>query len=161
MASIDSPLASLSAVFVTDIYRPLFKPEAGEKHYLWVSRASVVVFALILGGLAYFFSFFDKMLWLAFKIGGITYGSLLGVFLLGLLTRRPSNNANVLAMVVMAATNAILLYLSEIKVLPIGWSWLIVLGTVGTFALGWLLGPLLDCEAGVSSREVPPGDEVP
>ena len=47
----------------------------------------MVVFGLILAVLAYGFSFFDRILWLAFKIAGVTFGSLLGVFLLGLVTR--------------------------------------------------------------------------
>ena len=59
--------------------------------------------AVLLALIAYGFSFFQKILWLAFKIGGITFGSLLGVFLLGLLTTRKSNRANVLAMTFMAA----------------------------------------------------------
>src|SRR5213076_231583 len=37
LASIDSPLGSLSASFVTDIYRPLLVRGRGERHYLLVS----------------------------------------------------------------------------------------------------------------------------
>src|SRR3989441_111686 len=88
LASIDSPLGSLAASFVTDIYRPLLVRGRSERHYLRVSRVSVVVFGLVLAVIAYGFSFFDKILWLAFKIAGVTFGSLLGVFLLGLLTQR-------------------------------------------------------------------------
>jgi solute:Na+ symporter, SSS family len=136
LASIDSPLGSLSASFVTDIYRPLLVRGRGERHYLLVSRVSVVVFGLILGAIAYFFSAFDKILWLAFKIAGVTFGSLLGVFLLGLLSRRRvADWANVLAMVLMALVNLALLVLSETKVLEFAWSWLVILGTVGTMAL--------------------------
>src|SRR2546422_8355248 len=40
---------------------------------------------IFLGVLAHAFSRFDQILWLAFKIAGVTFGSLLGVFLLGLL----------------------------------------------------------------------------
>ncbi len=144
MASIDSPLASLTAVFVTDIYKPLISSDASQRHYLIVSRAAVAVFAVLLGAIAYYFSFFDRMLWLAFKIGGVTFGSLLGVFLFGLLTQRRADNANVASMVLMAMLNAWLLHLSEIKVFPLGWSWLVILGTFGTFALSWALGPVLD-----------------
>jgi len=136
LASIDSPLGSLAASFVTDIYRPLFAPRRSESHYLWVSRASVVVFGIILGALAWAFSFFDRILWLAFKIAGVTSGSLLGVFLLGLLTRRPvADRANVVAMVVMAVVNLVLLTLSETGVLPFAWSWLVIVGTAGTMLL--------------------------
>jgi len=136
LASIDSPLGSLSASFVTDIYRPLLVRRRSERHYLWVSRASVAVFGLVLALIAYAFSFFDKILWLAFKIAGVTFGSLLGVFLLGLLTqRRIADRANVWAMIAMAAVNLALLTLSETKVLPLAWSWLVIMGTAGTMLL--------------------------
>jgi Na+/proline symporter len=144
LASIDSPLGSLAASFVTDVYRPLLVPRATERHYLAVSRASVVAFGAILALLAYGFSFFEKILWLAFKIAGVTFGSLLGVFLLGLLTRHRANRANVVAMVAMALVNLALLLLSETGVLTLGWSWLVIWGTAGTMALAWLLGPWLD-----------------
>jgi SSS family transporter len=136
LASIDSPLGSLAASFVTDIYRPLVAPDRSERHYLWVSRTSVVAFGIVLGGLAWAFSFFDGILWLAFKIAGVTFGSLLGVFLLGLLTqRRVADRANVVAMITMAAVNLALLTLSETRVLPFAWSWLVILGTAGTMLL--------------------------
>ncbi|MBI4387057.1 MAG: sodium/solute symporter [Elusimicrobia bacterium] len=144
MASIDSPLASLTASFVTDIYRPVFKKGASERHYLIVSRICVVCFGLCLAVIAYAFSFYDKMLWLAFKIGGITFGSLLGVFLLGLITKTRSNWANVVSMTAMALINLTLLILSEKKILPLGWSWLVILGTLGTMGLGRVLAPVLD-----------------
>ena len=83
MASIDSPLSSLTSSFVTDIYRPVIFKLGTERHYLLISRVCVVVFGVILAVIAYFFSHFEKILWLAFKIGGVTYGSLLGVVLPG------------------------------------------------------------------------------
>jgi SSS family solute:Na+ symporter len=140
LASIDSPLGSLAASFVTDVYRPLVVRDRDETHYLRVSRIAVVVFGAILGLIAYAFSFFDKILWLAFKIAGVTFGSLLGVFLLGLLSRRRvDDGANVTAMVVMAAVNLALLVMSELKILTFAWSWLVILGTVGTMGLAVLL----------------------
>ncbi len=140
MASIDSPLGSLTSSFVTDIYRPVLVKSAPERHYLLVSRVAVVVFGIILAFVAYFFSHFEKILWLAFKIGGVTYGSLLGVFLLGLLTRRRGNRVNVLAMALSAVGMLVLLILSEKKIVPLGWTWLLVIGTFLTFGIGWLFG---------------------
>ena len=144
LASIDSPLGSLAASFVTDIYRPLLVPNRSERHYVRVSRRAVVVFGLILAALAFGFSFFERFLWLAFKIAGVTFGSLLGVFLLGLLTSVRANRANVAAMVVMALVNLALLVMAETGVMPFGWSWLVILGTVGTMGLAAILAPLLD-----------------
>jgi solute:Na+ symporter, SSS family len=143
LASIDSPLASLATSFVTDIYQPI-RPGLSDRAYLAVSRWCVAAFGVILAVLAYAFSFLDKILWLAFKIGGVTFGSLLGVFLLGLLTKRRSNRANVWSMTASAALMFTLLLLSEKGILPLGWSWLVIFGTVLTFAGGYLLGPVLD-----------------
>jgi SSS family transporter len=139
LASIDSPLGSLAASFVTDIYRPLLVKGRSEVHYLRVSRACVIVFGVVLGLIAYGFSSYEGILWLAFKIAGVTFGSLLGVFLLGLLTRRRVGDvANVTAMIVMALVNLTLLMLSEYKILSFAWSWLVILGTAGTMALALL-----------------------
>jgi Na+/proline symporter len=137
LASIDSPLGSLSASFVTDVYRPLLAPGRSERHYLAVSRMAVLAFGVMLGLLAWAFSLVaGQMLWVVFKIAGVTFGSLLGVFLLGLLTtRRIADGANVAAMIVMALVNLILLVLSEMKILVFAWSWLVILGTAGTVVL--------------------------
>ncbi|MBI3013394.1 MAG: sodium/solute symporter [Elusimicrobia bacterium] len=138
MASIDSPLGSLTSSFVTDIYRPLLYKTGNERHYLFVSRVSVVIFGILLAVTAYFFSHFDKILWLAFKIGGVTYGSLLGIFLLGLLTSRKANRGNVAAMIVSSLAMLILLVCSEKKIISLGWSWLLLMGTCSTFCVAWI-----------------------
>lgn len=140
MASIDSPLGSLTSSFVTDIYRPVIYKAGTEKHYLLVSRGCVVVFGIILAAIAYFFSHMEKFLWLAFKIGGVTYGSLLGVFLLGLLTKRRCNRINVAAMAASAVGMLTLLILSEKGIIPLGWTWFLLFGTFLTFGTGWIFG---------------------
>ncbi|MBI4862927.1 MAG: hypothetical protein HY815_22095 [Candidatus Riflebacteria bacterium] len=152
VASIDSPLGSLAASFVTDIYRPVLSRGRDERHYLLVSRLAVGAFGLVLGTLAWVFHLAAGWLWLAFKIGGVTFGSLLGVFLLGLATRHRGDRSNVVAMVVTAALMGTLLYLSETKVLQLGWSWLIVIGTGLTMVLASVLSRFEE------SRSVPPSD---
>lgn len=141
MASIDSPLGSLTASFVTDIYRPLIRKDQDDHHYLKVARVMVVVFGVILAVLAFLFSFLEGFLWWAFKIGGVTFGSVLGVFLLGLLTKRVSNRANIFSMILFACVNLVLLILTERKIFVVGWTWLVLIGTFGTMGLSWLLGP--------------------
>jgi len=140
LASIDSPLGSLTTSFVTDIYRPVIFKSGTERHYLLISRVCVVLFGIILAFIAYFFSHFNKFLWLAFKIGGVTYGSLLGVFLLGLLTKRRCNLVNIAAMTLSALAMLVLLLLSEKNIIPLGWTWLLLFGTFLTFTTGYLFG---------------------
>ena len=99
LASIDSPLSSLSSSFVMDIYKPLIHRRGGNRHYLIVSRCGVVGFGLVLAGVAWACQGTSNVLWLAFQIISITGGSMLGVFLLGILTRLGSNRGNVTAMI--------------------------------------------------------------
>jgi SSS family transporter len=143
MASIDSPLSSLTSSFVTDIYRPLIRSHASEKHYLLVSRAGVVSFGLVLAVIAAACSPVKNILWFAFQILSLTGGPMLGVFLLGLLTRRKANYANIPAMLLGTGICVVLLLLIKQETLKLAWSWLIVIGTGITFVLGYLLGPVM------------------
>jgi len=138
LASIDSPLSSLSLSFVMDIYRPLIKKGATEKHYLIVSRTGVITFGLILAIIAFACEPVENILWFAFQIISLTGGATLGVFLLGVLTKRKINVGNVAAMIISTISVTILLILSHQSYINLAWSWLIVLGTVETFALGCL-----------------------
>ena len=136
MASIDAPLASLSTVFMTDLWRP-FAPAAGDGGELRLAQRCAAVFALILAALAALFTVSDAALSIAFKAGGVTSGPLLGVYLLGLSTERRGDLPVVSAWGAMVGLDLILLALSERGILPFGWSWLVVLGTCGTYALAY------------------------
>ncbi len=151
LASIDSPLSSLCSSFVTDIYRPLTKNKATEKHYLLVSRAGIVVFGLILALIALACGPVKNILWFAYKIFSLTGGATLGVFLLGLLTKRRATKANIVAMITSTVCVLALMLLSYYGVIGLAWSWLIVIGTIITFGLGYLLGPLM-----AKSKTCPP-----
>ena len=161
LASIDSPLASLSSSFVMDIYRPLVKKNASDRHYLWISRLGVVGFAVVLGLIAYAVSPAQNILWVAFQILGVTGGSLLGIFLLGILTRRGTNRGNIIAMIVSSTVMAVFMFLTnygpvglerffgltdqlvpsgEKPIVPLAWTWGIVIGTLLTFAIAWVVG---------------------
>ncbi len=140
LASIDSPLSSLCSSFVTDIYRPLIKKNATERHYLLVSRCGIVVFGLILALIAWACEPVKNILWFAFQVFSLTGGAILGVFLLGLLTRRKANRANSIAMIVSTILTTTLLFLSHFGLVALAWSWLIVVGTASTMLLSSLLG---------------------
>jgi SSS family transporter len=138
LASIDSPLSSLASSFVTDIYRPLVKKTATEKYYLIVSRIAVVSFGIILAAIAFVCESVENILWFAFEIFSVTGGATLGIFLLGVLTKRKTAFGNVIAMVISTLGMTILLLMSHKGYVKLAWSWLIVVGTILTLILSYL-----------------------
>lgn len=136
MSSLDSTMAALGSSATVDLYRPLLRRNASEKHLIWFSRLSMIFFALFMVGIAWVLQDGGRFLWLAFKVTAITYSALLGVFLLGALTHRGNDQINLFAMVSGAVLVAILLYLSEKGRIPLGWTWFLLLGTAWTFLVG-------------------------
>ena len=71
-------------------------------------------------------------------IASILYGSLLGVFLLGLLTKRVQQTAAMIAMI------AGLLLMIYVRVAThIAFTWYVVIGTAATFSTGYVLSLFL------------------
>ncbi len=68
---------------------------------------------------------------------------MLGAFLLGLLTKRKANLANIPAMIFSTVVCIVLLVLIKQETIEFAWSWLIVIGTGITFFISYLLGPVM------------------
>ena len=77
------------------------------------------------------------------KIASVPLGALLGVFSLGVLTSRVSQNA---ALTGMAAGLAAVLYTSFGT--PVAWTWYVVIGAVITFGTGLAVSYLLPNRSG-------------
>ncbi len=105
MGSLSTALNALATSFTEDWYRPYIRPGASQREELAAARWSTVVFAVILiviGSLTAWVVIHDpkaRIIPIVLGVFGYTYGSLLGVFLVGMLTRqRGSNFGNSLAM---------------------------------------------------------------
>jgi len=139
MSSLDSALGALTSSAIVDIYQPYIKKHASERHYLMVSRMTVILFCLILIGIAMVCRNVEQILWLGFKIGVFTYGALLGVFLLGVLVKRGSDIGNIIAML-SSIVVILILFVSQQRI-GVAWPWLVVIGAVWTFTVGLLFKP--------------------
>ena len=139
MSCVDSTLGALSSAAVVDLYKPFICPGKSDAHYLKVCRIAVLVFGVIICAVAWYVRDKQDMLWLALQVAAIPSGALLGVFLLGLMTKkRGSDKGNMIAMLSSAVYSSIMLYMSMNGMQTLGWSWVIVLGAVWTIAVGLL-----------------------
>lgn len=137
MSSLASAIGALSSSAVTDLYRPL-RPKRGESHYLLAARVFTVLFAIVLTAVAIAFAQSANLLWKVFEFAGLVFGGLLGVFLLGMLTRNRGRDAwNVPSMLISVVSLIALKFAQErTETVWIAWPWWIVVGTATTFLLG-------------------------
>jgi SSS family solute:Na+ symporter len=86
MGSADSALASLATAFTMDIYKPRWGQRTNEARHVKVSKMTFVGFGMLFMIFALLLKNLDNVLWLAFRMLAFTYGPLLGLFLIAILT---------------------------------------------------------------------------
>ena len=105
MGSLSTALNALATSFTEDWYRPYLRKNATQAQIVRAARVSTVVFSILLiligSATAYAKIVLNaRIIPIVLGIFGYTYGSLLGVFLVGLLTKRRGNEAgNLFAMI--------------------------------------------------------------
>ena len=130
LSSFQSALNALSASFTVDVYR-LLAPEREDHHYVAVTRAATVGFAVLLTGVAFWSQSAERLLILGLEIPSYTYCALLGVFLVGLLSERGNDRS---ASVAILATLVFVFFFCH-RVLGVAWTWNALLGTAFSAAL--------------------------
>lgn len=133
MSNLSAALNSLSSTTVVDFYARWY-PQSTEQRRLRVSRLVTVAWTLALFALAILARRGGRVLELGLSIASVSYGSLLGVFLLGVLTRRASERG---ALVGMLAGLLLNLYLWMFTRVP--FTWYVALGSLLTFVVGYTL----------------------
>ncbi len=130
MSNLSAALNSLASTTIMDFYKPAF-PGRGESVYLRMARWTTVVWGAVLFLIGLLARHWGSVLEAGLGIASILYGSLLGVFLLGIFTRRVGEGAAAVAMV---AGLAVSLYVRFGT--PIAWTWYVVIGSLVTFIVG-------------------------
>jgi solute:Na+ symporter, SSS family len=132
MSNLSAALNSLASTTIMDFYKPLSRKQRSDSEYLRLARMVTLVWGAVLVGVAFVAQNISSVLEAGLGIASILYGSLLGVFLLGLLTRRVGEIA---AMAAMVAGTGLMLYIRFFQP-QIAWTWYVLIGTSVTFATG-------------------------
>ena len=132
MSNLSAALNSLSSSLIMDFY-VRFRPLAEERTKMRLSRVATLFWALLLFALAVLsLNKVGRVVEVGLQIASIAYGALLGVFLLGVLTRRANQRG---AMVGMLFGFGVEIYLWLGTRVP--WTWWVMMGTCVTFAIGY------------------------
>jgi len=132
MSNLSAALNSLSSSTILDFYARL-RPQTDEGRKMRLSRLSTVMWAAVLFMLAVLsLRRVGRVVEVGLQIASIAYGALLGVFLLGVLTRRATQNGASRGMICGFVTEV---YLWQFTAVP--WTWWVAIGTVVTFVVGF------------------------
>ncbi|HEV2961093.1 MAG TPA: sodium:solute symporter [Candidatus Angelobacter sp.] len=140
MSNLSAALNSLSSTTVIDFYSRI-RPAASDRNRVSVSRGATVVWGVVLFALAMASRGGGKVLETGLGIASVAYGGLLGVFLLGVLTKRARQTGAMIGMLCGLALN---LYIWQWTKLP--FTWYVTVGTVTTFVVGYFTS-LLEADA--------------
>ncbi|MBL8227603.1 MAG: sodium:solute symporter [Bryobacterales bacterium] len=142
MSNLSAALNSLASTTVMDFYKPISIARGAhhdEAHFLKTARWVTLVWGAVLMGIGVLAKQWGSVLEAGLGIASIVYGALLGVFLLGLLTKRVQETA---AMVGMSAGLLVMLYVKFGT--KIAFTWYVLIGSVMTFSVGYLTSMWID-----------------
>jgi solute:Na+ symporter, SSS family len=141
MSNLSAALNALASTTVMDFYKPFVMrrdPAKPDADFLKIARWATVAWGGILFLVGLIARHVGSVLEAGLTIASILYGSLLGVFLLGLLTKRVQQTA---AMIAMIAGLLLMIYVRAET--QIAFTWYVVIGTAATFSTGYVLSLFL------------------
>ncbi|MBK5295929.1 MAG: sodium:solute symporter [Vicinamibacteria bacterium] len=138
MSSIAAELNSLSTATLIDFYKRHLKPEATDKHYMTVSWISTAVWGVIACGVAIFATNLGSLIEVVNRFGSFFYGSLLGVFVLAIGTKRATGTGAFIGLI--AGMSAVAFV--AIRYPAISFLWHNVVGVVVVVVVGMTISPM-------------------
>lgn len=147
MSNLSAAFNSLSSTTVVDFYMK-FRPRAAERERSRASHASTLFWAAVLCVVAFLSRGSTHVVEVGLSIASVAYGALLGVFLLGTVTRRANEWGAIAGMIVGLTLNILLwrqqapfaidLFSLHMTIPKIAWTWYVVIGTFATFCVGYV-----------------------
>ncbi len=145
MSNLSAALNSLASTTVMDFYKPIVERRAAgaisDQWFMKLARWVTVLWGVILLGVGIIARRLEEqsVLEAGLIVASIGYGCLLGVFLLGTLTRRAGQTS---AMIGMLAGLAIVIYVKFFT--PIAFTWYVAIGSATTLGVAFVASLLLE-----------------
>ncbi len=132
MGSLSGSISSLASSTLVDLYKPYFGKGNSDEKDLKMSKLFSIFWTIILAGTAFIFlRSNESVIEIALSIASVTYGGLLGTFLLGVLFKKPQQKD---AIIGFTAGLLILVYIFFFT--PIAWTWYTMIGALTTIVVG-------------------------
>ncbi|HTY63567.1 MAG TPA: sodium:solute symporter [Acidobacteriota bacterium] len=148
MSNLSSSLNALASTTVVDFCQPFLKKARGAAEQLRISRWITVFWGLALTLLAVLSRGVKSVLEAGLTIASITYGSMVGVFLLGVLTKKANERGSILGMAAGLVSMLSIWYFGTIA-----FTWYVLIGSAITFATGYAASVFFSRPSAVDRRQ--------
>ncbi len=139
MSTLAGSISSLSSSSMLDLYKPFFAQEKNDKHDLIISRILTIVWAVILTLVAFLFiQVQQSVVEIALGIASITYGGLLGTFLLGRFFKNIKQPAAIAGFTSGILVMLMIILIPKLLGIPaiVHWTWFVVIGSLTCIITG-------------------------
>jgi solute:Na+ symporter, SSS family len=134
MSNLSSALNALASTTVVDFYGTFFKKELAPDKQLRISRWVTVFWGVVLTILAIQLHGFKKsVLEVGLSIASVPYGSMLGAFLLGVLTKKANQKGTIVGMGIGLISMLLIWHFNVVA-----FTWWVLIGAAITFSTGYL-----------------------
>jgi len=143
-SALSSSLSAVASAAVNDFYVPAHRKPPSRDRQLFLNRWLTVLFGVVQTLIGIGFALWttdptSTVVKTALAIAGFAFGLLLGVFALGVLTRRAGQASALVGGLAGLAVLILVQFVAPRFGLKIGYPWLALIGASTTFAVGWLV----------------------
>ena len=132
MGSLSGSINSLASSTLIDLYKPYFGKNNSDEKDLKMSKFFSFIWTIILVATAFIFlKSTESVIEIALSIASVTYGGLLGTFLLGVLFKKPQQTDAIIGF-----TAGLLILIYVFFFTPIAWTWYTMIGALTTIVVG-------------------------
>lgn len=148
MSNLSAALNSLASTTVVDFYLPRY-PQTDETKKTQLSRLATVAWGIVLFGLAVLSRGGGHVVEIGLSIASVLWGAMLGVFLLGTLSRRASENGTIIGMIAGCVINGLLwiqpgpMQFGGFTFPKVAWTWYVMIGALVTAGIGYSLSVIM------------------
>jgi SSS family solute:Na+ symporter len=151
MSASAGELNSLATATIIDFYRRHFVTSASDRHYLTVSKAATIAWGLFSCVVAVYAANQGSLIEVVNRYGSFFYGSLLGVFILAILTRRATANGAFFGLIAGMIVVLIVAFTT-----PIAFLWHNLIGAVVVVVVGLAISVAAPESARIDAATVAP-----